>query len=119
LAVDLGLAGLRDAAVWWHGLVYPLGDLPAGRTVRRVPETGWRRASDVVADDQSPGRFFRAPDSQAPGAIVQSSRPVLIGAWSGPAPMFALPERPGADRAGEDVVLVVPIAGAAPQDAQP
>jgi hypothetical protein len=119
LTVDLGPAGLRSAAVWWHGLVYPLGDLPAGRTVRPVPESGWRRASDVVADDQSPGRFFRAPDSQAPGAIAQWPRPVLVGEWSGPAPRFALSERAGAGRAEEEVVLVVPIEGPAPRGAQP
>ncbi|HEV2280807.1 MAG TPA: hypothetical protein VGX75_00270, partial [bacterium] len=119
LTVDLGTAGLRDAGVWWHGLVYPLGDLPAGRTVRSVPEAGWRRASDVVADDRSPARFFRAPESQAPGGIGQLPRPVLLGEWSGPAPMFALPEHARGDRAGEDVVLVIPIAGPPPRGAQP
>jgi len=119
LTADLDRAGLRDAAVWWHGLVYPLGDLPAGRTARRVPDTGWRRAADAVADDQSPARFFRAPESQAPGAIAQLPRPVLVGEWSGPAPMFALPQRLRAGRAGQDVVLVVPIAGPAPRVVQP
>jgi len=114
LTVDLGIAGLRDAAVWWHGLVRPLGDLPAGRSAHRVPGDGWRRAADVVTDDRSAARFFRAADSQEPGAIAQLSRPVLVGEWSGPAPAFVLAERRRVDPAAQDVVLLIPIDGPPP-----
>lgn len=120
LATDLGRTGLRSAAVWSRGLVYPLGDLPAGRSTRRVPAAGWRRAAEVVADDQSPARFFREPGGQAPGAIAQFPRPLLVGEWSGPAPVFRLPGRDGANPAAE-VVLVIPIDGPPPaaQEGQP
>lgn len=114
LSLDLGAAGLRDAAVWSHGLVYPLGDLPAGRSTRVVPSSGWRRASDMVTDDRSTARFFRAPDTQAPGAIAQLPRPVLVGERSAAPPVFALAERPRGDTGVEDVVLVVPIGGPIP-----
>ena len=112
LVSNLDAAGLRDAAVWWRGLVYPLGGLPAGRSIRRVPAAGWRRAAEVVADDQSPARFFREPGGQEPGAIAQFPRPLLVGEWSGPVPVFTLPERGAA--AGAEVVLVIPIDGPAP-----
>ncbi|HET7263679.1 MAG TPA: hypothetical protein VFL28_03350 [bacterium] len=119
LATDLGAAGLRSAAVWSRGLVYPLGDLPAGRSTRHVPATGWRRAAEAVSDDRSPARFFREPGEQYPGAIARYPRPLLVGEWSGPAPVFVLPERGG--ETAEHVVLVIPIDGPAPtaRDGQP
>lgn len=115
LTADLPAAGLRDAAVWWHGLVYPLGDLPGGRSESRVPGAGWRPAGDVVTDQRSPGRFFRAPGSQIPGAITQAPQPLLIGAWPVALPAFALADPSGGRAAGaEDVVLVLPVRGRPP-----
>jgi hypothetical protein len=119
LTVNLSAGGLRDAGVWWRGFVYPLGDLPPGRSARPVAASGWRRAAEVVANDHSPARFFRAPESQAPGAIAQLSRPVLMGEWSGPVPAFALAERGRAPAAADEVLLLVPIDGPAPRAAQP
>jgi hypothetical protein len=113
LTVDLGTAGLRDAEIWSRGLVYPLGNLPAGRSTRVVPSNGWRRGSDAVADDRSAARFFRAPDSQAPGAIARLPRPVLVGERTAAPPVFALGRGRG-DPGLEDVVLIVPIGGPAP-----
>jgi hypothetical protein len=116
LAADLGAAGLRDAAVWWRGFVHPLGGLPAGRTSRPVGLTGWRRVSDAVADDTAVGRFFRAPESQAAGAIARWPRPLLVGEWTGRAPGFALgggtPSPAG--QGMQDTVLVIPIDGPPP-----
>jgi hypothetical protein len=128
LTADLSAAGLRGAAVWWRGFVYTLGDLPAGRTSRRVGPSGWRRVSDVVADDTAMARFFRAPESQAPGPIAQSKRPLLAGEWPGRVPAFAVTGRMPSGAAGrrsagqspapgdiQDVILIVPIDGPPPQ----
>jgi hypothetical protein len=116
LSADLGAAGMRDAGLWWHGFVYGLGDLAAGQTTRRITGGGWRRAAEIVANDASPARFFRAPDSQAPGIIVQLAHPVLVGRWPGRAPAFALAAglQSGAEEP-QDTILVVPVDGPPPQ----
>jgi hypothetical protein len=116
LSTDLGTAGLRDAGLWWHGFVYGLGDVPAGQTTRRIAGGGWRRAAEIVADDASPARFFRAPDNQAPGGIVQLPHPVLVGRWPGRAPAFALAAglRSGGEEP-QDTILIVPVDGPPPQ----
>ena len=116
LSADLGPAGLRHAGLWWHGFVYAVGDLPAGQSTRRIAGGGWRRAAEIVADDASPARFFRAPDSQAPGVIAQLAHPVLVGRWPGRPPAFALVAGP---RSGgqelQDTILVIPVDGPPPQ----
>jgi len=113
LTADAGEAGLRDADLWWHGFVYALGDLPAGRTSRRIGPGGWRRAAELVADDTSTARFFRAPDSQAPGAITQLAGAVLVGRWPGRAPAFALADRTRGAGVRE-AILVIPVDGPPP-----
>jgi hypothetical protein len=114
LTADLGETGLRHAAVWWRGSVYAIGNLPAGRSSRAIAAAGWKRASEIVADDTSSARFFRAPDGQAPGPIARTARPLLIGEWSAHAPGFALPGRRPDAAAAALTLVVIPIDGPAP-----
>jgi hypothetical protein len=120
IAVDLGTARLFDAAVWWHGFVFPLGDLPPGRSMRTLPDTGWRRASESLSDESAVARIFRARAGEPSGPLAGIRRPVLAGEWTGPRPVFTLvpPEAAGADGAATHrAVLVIPVAGPAPEAA--
>jgi len=118
LTADVPGGGLREAAVWWRDRVYPVGDLPAGSSAHRVSAAGWRRASEVVADDQAVARFLRGPEGQEPGPVTHLAAPVLIGRWPGRVPGFTLATLagPSGGAAGtEEVVLVIPIDGPAPR----
>jgi hypothetical protein len=115
LTADVGGIGLREAAVWWRDRVLPLGDLPPGPSAHAVPRAGWRRASDVISNDQSVARFFRGPEGQEPGAVTRLPTPVLIGRWPGRVPGFTLAGPRGGAAGTQDVVLIVPIAGPPPR----
>ncbi|HTD48589.1 MAG TPA: hypothetical protein VK881_15090 [bacterium] len=92
LAVDL--SGLRAGHVElrWGDRLYPLADLPAGRTVRELRPDGW---TAVASGGRSSSEWSaRVADVIFQGsgadAILKSATPVLAAELDGLAPVFTL-----------------------------
>jgi hypothetical protein len=109
LVVSLERAHPRHVELRWHERVFPLGDLPAGQTVRELPPGGWLpAASDGRTLSEFSARvrdgIFRGPWGDA---ILKGTTPVLVGELAEAAPVFTLG---GAGAPGRRLtILVLPL----------
>ena len=109
LAVDLGPLRASRVELRWRDRLYPLADLPAGRTLRDLRPDGWIAA----ASDGRPSSDWSARvrdvifEGAGADAILKGATPVLAGELDGIAPVFTLG---GAGAPGQRLtVLLVPL----------
>ena len=109
LAVDLGALRATHVELRWRDRLYPLADLPAGRTVHELRPDGWiAAASSGGSSSEWSGRVARAIfQGSGADAILNGAAPVLAGEVDGVAPVFTLG---GARALGQRLtVLLVPL----------
>lgn len=112
LLVDLGNRTARRVEIRRGDRLYPVGDLPAGRSSTELRADGWIAATADRTGTDFPQRLRDAIFQGPPGgAILNGARaataPVLVGEWQGIPSAFALG---GAATLGQRVtILVVPL----------
>lgn len=91
LTVDLGSARARQVQLRWRGRIYPVGDLPAGRSAPPLDPGQWADAADARTLPDVEGAvlagIFQPPSGDA---ILGTTTPVLVGELDGSAPVFTI-----------------------------
>ena len=109
LVVDLGSIRIRHAELRHRDRVYPLGDLPAGRSVAGLHPDGWVAAGSEARTLPEFSARLRDAIFQGPsgGAILGGTTPVLVGELDRAAPVFTLR---GAGAPGQRLtILLMPL----------
>jgi hypothetical protein len=109
LVVDLGVLRILHAELRHRDRVYPLGDLPAGRTLADLHPDGWVAAATDTRPLPEFAAHLREGIFQGPAgdAILNGTTPVLVGELGQAAPVFTLG---GAGAPGQRLtILLVPL----------
>jgi len=109
LVVDLGSIRIRHAELRHRDRVYPLGDLPAGRSVAGLHPDRWVAAGSEARTLPEFSARLRDAIFQGPsgGAILGGTTPVLVGELDRAAPVFTLR---GAGAPGQRLtILLMPL----------
>jgi hypothetical protein len=109
LSADLGNLRARHVELRDRDRVYPVGDLPAGRSVRGIRPDGWVATSAGERATSELSQQLREAIFQGPpgGAILGGTTLVLVGELEQTAPVFTLR---GAATPGQRLtILLVPL----------
>ena len=109
LVVDLGGIRIHRAELRHRDRVYPLGDLPAGRSAADLRPDGWVAAGSEARTLPEFSARLRDAIFQGPsgGAILGGTTPVLVAELDRAAPVFTLG---GAGAPGQRLtILLVPL----------
>ncbi|TMI84044.1 MAG: hypothetical protein E6H03_02750 [Bacillati bacterium ANGP1] len=107
--MDLGALRASHVGLRWGDRLYPLADLPAGRTVRELRPDGWTAVASSGRSSSEWSARVAEVIFQGSGAdaILKGATPLLAGELDGVAPVFTLG---GARAPGQRLtVLLVPL----------
>ncbi len=92
LAADLGTLRMLHVELRMRDHAYPVGDLPAGRSVTEIRPDGWTAASEGGRGTSELSQHLKEAIFQGPGGggILNDTTPVLVGELEPTAPVFTL-----------------------------